>query len=345
MIYFIVNNDFHVEHIEYYTKQLPKEEVCIIVIPHTIKYGVKHICDNIVSFETPFGKSDHIRKIFKVKEIKNKIDDKITFGQRDKVVLLSEYEPLNLYVVYKAKTSGAKTYLLQEGIATYYTCIKTDKLPLSFKQWLVLFYMRYILGFKYLQLLNLEKESQYLMDDRYLDEICLYYDISLGRKIDKKIIKSPYSIYSGLDKNTALFLNQPLYETFFSKEIYVKYLSIEINDLASRYEKLIFKFHPRDALDMKDEILSIFAQHQGIFFEDIMDLPGTIQKYKPCNVFSFFSDALMRLKLQGCNVHYLYYKYKELVEHPVIKNTQLFIETRDKYIVNKVSFIKVLGEV
>lgn len=344
MIYFIVNNDFHIEHIEYYTKQLPKEEVCIIAIPHTIKYDFKHISDNIVSFTTPFGNPEHIKRIVKVKEIENKIDDKITFNQSDKVVLLSEYEPLNLYLVYKAKKSGAKTYLLQEGIATYYTCIKRKSLPLSFKQWLILFYTRYFLGFKYLQLINLEKESQFLIDDRYLDKICLYYDIPFRRNIDKRIIKSPYSIYSDLDKNRALFLNQPLYETFFSKEIYFKYLGIEINDLASRYEKVIFKFHPRDHLDVKDKIISMFAENQVVLFEDTMDLPETMQNYKPLNVFSFFSDALMRLKLQGCNVHYLFYKYKELVEHPVLKNTQLFIENRDKHIVNKISFIEVLNE-
>lgn len=344
MIYFIVNNDFHIEHIEYYTKQLPKEEICIIAIPHTIKYGFKDICDNIISFTTPFGDSKHIRRIFKVKKIKNKIDDNVIFDQSDKVVLLSEYEPLNLYLVYKAKKSGAKTYLLQEGIATYYTCIKSNNLQLSFRQWLFLFYSRYILGFKYLQLINLEKESQFLIDDRYLDKICLYYDIPIRRKIDKRIIKSPYSIYPDLDKNRVLFLNQPLYETFFSKETYFKYLSIEINDLVSQYEKVIFKFHPRDHLDVKDKIISMFAQNQAILFEDTMDLPETMQNYKPLNIFSFFSDALLRLKLQGCNVHYLFYKYKELVEHPVLKNTQLFIESRDKYFVNKISFIEVLNE-
>jgi len=344
LIYFIVNNDFHIEHIEYYTKQLPREEVSIIAIPHTIKRDFTYMSNNIISFPTQYAEGKFFKNIFKVKKLLQEIDDTLTFNQNDKIVLLSEFDPLNLYIVYKAKKSAANTFLLQEGIATYYTSIKFDRQSLNFKQWCILMYMRYVIGFRFLQKVRLGDHSHYLMNDQYLDKICLYHDIPLGRKIDKKIIKSPYTAYSDLDKKIALFLNQPLYQAYWSKEVYFKNLSNEVNKIMNEYEKIIFKFHPRDSVEIKNKIISMFGSNSKLVFEDTLNLPETMQKHKPLNAFSFFSDSLLQLDLQGCNVHYLFHSYTELLEKPALNNINKFIEKKSMNIENKPSFIEVLNE-
>jgi hypothetical protein len=114
LIYFVVNNDFHVEHIEYYIKGMQKDNVTIIRIPYSLKSDCRHLTDNIFTFETPFRKKmNFVEKFIKIKHLKKTIERNLFFEPEDKVVILTEYDPLNQFVVYLAKRKDAKVYILQ----------------------------------------------------------------------------------------------------------------------------------------------------------------------------------------------------------------------------------------
>ncbi len=348
MIYFIVNNDFHIEHIQYYIKYMEQVKFTIIRIPYSLKNDCTQLSMNIFTFETPFRKSmGIIKKFITVHLLKIKIKQSFSFTKGDKVILLTEYDPLNQYIVYLAKKSNATTFLLQEGISTYYTNIKINNKKLNNIDKLKLFILRYIYGFKYLNWIKLSNNIFPQMDDRYIDNIFLYFNIKLDRKIKTTILTQPYLKLPTLDASIALFLNQPLYESYLTDSVYIRIINIEISILLKNYKKVIFKFHPRDHATIKKKLKTTFMDTHLIFMEDSIDLEETIHIHNPLNVYSFFSDALMRLELQGCKVHYLFHKYDSLKSNDLLKNIHSYLKNRiyppisnKKYLLREIYEIK-----
>ena len=345
MIYFIVNNDFHVDHIEYYTKQLNHEDMTIIRIPYALNKDCLNITENVMTFHTPFRRTGLIKRIYSSYRIKKRIKKTLIFNEKDKIVLLTEYDPLTQYIVYLAKEKRAITILLQEGISTYCTNVLANKSKFSLWEKMKLITFKKLYGFSYFKQVKYGARIFPQMDDVYIDKIILYFNMRSDRDIEKIVLNSPYERLENLDARVALFLNQPIYGLYLSQEKYFDILNSEILEILNNFKKVIFKFHPHDQEDIKKKIRLLFIEKNIVFSEGHLTLEETMKNYKPLNVFSFFSDSLLRLKLQGCNVHYLFTEHKELVEDPILKNIQSFIENKDGEKINyHSSVIEVLNE-
>jgi len=314
MIYFVVNNDFHVDNLLNQKESFDEYALCVIRIPYNLKSS-NSLSDNSIEVYTPNKKIIEFFNPLLFLKAKRKVNE-ICFCSDDVVIFLTEYDPINLYVAYLAKKNGARVVLLEEGIATYYNNIFKEHNALSFYAMCKLFYLRFFLGFHFI---DSYKGNFLKIKDEYVDELVLYRDVNLDRDINVSVVDSCSEAYMSLDVNKALFLNQPLYESYLTETDYVDIFLDVINSLSEQFDEVFFKFHPRDSEVVKAKLRQILQTKKNVVIvAESLDLSGAVKRYKPLFAVSFFSDALFKLSESGMNMVFLYHLYPKLNNNPVL---------------------------
>ena len=245
MIYYVINNDFHIENVQNHIQVTGIKDCTIIRIPYSLKNDCKNLSKNIITIETPFRERNKFWNPFNFYKAKRDIN-KISFTKNDKVVFLTEYDPLNQYIVFLAKNQGATIHLLEEGISFYAICLHDNKLTKSIKYLLKLFYLRYFIGFHFFKYVEVGSKVFSQMNDEFIDKILLYFESESSRNIEVEIISNKTPLYDNLDPNRVVFLSQPLYDSYISLDCYLHAVTTELMVLEKKYLKVYFKFHPRD---------------------------------------------------------------------------------------------------
>ena len=323
MNYYVINNDFHVESMTNHINSTRVNEFSIIVIKHNFTLDLSQLTGNIFVFETPFRKSISFWNIFQVYDIKNKIKT-INFSKSDKIYLLTEYEPLNQYIAYLASENGSDVFLLEEGISFYAIYLYNNKSTKNLKYILKLFYLRYLIGFRFFRYVDVGTKVFPQIKDKYIKKIFLIFDTPCYRDIETELIKDNTIKYSNLDKNSIVFLSQPLYDTFISMPKYVKSVIKQLQKLQTNYKNIYFKFHPRDSLFFKNQIMS--QKSLNLIFIDNQTLDNFLSDYKPHKAYSFFSDSLFKLRRKGIEVRFLYNEISELKNEKYLLNLKSIVK-------------------
>ncbi|MDC1398234.1 alpha-2,8-polysialyltransferase family protein [Octadecabacter sp.] len=253
-------------------------------------------------------------------EIRNKIHPK----KSDTLVLYSEYEPLNHYIVEIFKKAKAKVCLIEDGIPSYIQNAYIESDPLTIKQLIYQRLTKYLAKIKNYQVINVRGARHARICDKLIDFVIYYRSISMQRNITQFIAQYPNQILE-LNSNTALFVNQPIYEGYLSFDKYSEYLVKAVDSLAS-FEKVYFKFHPREKREIKNKIRSILkhTKQNLIYVNDDDNVEDVARKYKPIVAASFFSSALMSLQAQGVEPVFLYKLFK-LDEFGPLENLSLVL--------------------
>lgn len=323
MIYYVINNDFHIENVQNHIQVTGIKDCTIIRIPYSLKNDCKNLSKNIITIETPFRERKKFWNPKYFYAAKARID-KIPFKEEDLIIFLTEYDPLNQYIVYKSKEKGATIYLLEEGISFYAIYLHDNKLTKNIKYLIKLFYLRYIIGFHFFRYVDVGGKVFSQMQDQYIDSLLLYFDIPSSRRITIKILADSIKKYSDLDRDSVVFLSQPLYDSYFSIDCYLDAVTSELRCLEKKYLKVYFKFHPRDTLLFKESIQKIFSEN--IIFIDNQTLEDFFLEHKPSTAFSFFSDALFKLKQKGVKVRFLYKNIPELASEQNLVNLEEIVK-------------------
>ena len=327
MIYYIINNDFHIENVQNHISLSNELDFTIIRIPYSLNSDCKSFAENIITIETPFRER---KKFWNPKffyAAKARID-KIPFKEEDLIIFLIEYDPLNQYIVYKSKEKGATIHLLEEGISFYAIYLHDNKLTKSIKYLLKLVYLRYVIGFHFFKYVALGNMNFPQIKDKYIDKILLYFNVEVSRDINVEIISNNVIGYDDLKKDTAVFLSQPLYDSYMSLASYIKHVSYQLDKIVCNYNLVYFKFHPRESDSFKNLIKLRFFNK--VIFIDNQNLENFIEEYKPLVAFSFFSDALYRLKSLGLKVRFLYREVDELKNNKYLRNISDIVRRLEK---------------
>ena len=131
-----------------------------------------------------------------------------------------------------------------------------------------------------------------------------------------------------MKKDTAVFLSQPLYDSYMLLASYMKYVSYQLDKIVCNYNRVYFKFHPRESDAFKNLIKLRFFNK--VIFIDNQNLENFIEEYKPLVAFSFFSDALYKLKSIGLKVRFLYREVDELKNNNSLKNINDIVRQLEK---------------
>ena len=151
MIYFLVNNNFHLYDVKLHISNFKKQQdFSLIQIPHTLNPQKEDAnFKKIFTYQTPFQGKKKINFLY-IHRLHNKIkSDLQNISEKDFLFFYTEYECLNHYIVKLFKEKGAKTFLIDQGIATYIllNCNSTSvyKLPLRLR--IKLFALRKLFGY------------------------------------------------------------------------------------------------------------------------------------------------------------------------------------------------------
>jgi len=324
MLYLIVNNDFHVENLLNQKDSLKGYDVCVIRIPYNLNNDCSLLSNNIITINSPYSNfKKHINPVlYYMAKLKVK---KINFTVDDAVIILTEYDPINQYIAFTAKKKSSKVIILEEGIATYYNNIsKTESnSTLPIKSRTKLYYLKYIIGFRFIE----SYENGFLkLKDKYIDDLVLYRNVRLKRDVEIRVVNSNSDKYLDLDKSKCIFLNQPLYQNFLSVDDYLEALESVFKELSKKFSHVYFKFHPRDSVEMKKQIMDkLYSLKNPPHIINDMNIDESINKYKPLYAISFFSDALFKLSLSGLEMIFLFNIFPLLREHPILKSLTLVL--------------------
>lgn len=329
MIYYIVNNDFHVDNIKGHIYQNKIKNCTIIRVPYALKNDCKQFATETITIKTPFRNRFRFWNPFMFYKAKSSVN-KIYFSSKDQVVFLTEFDPINQYIIYKAKQKGAQITLLEEGISFYYLYIFKNKNSNDVKSKLKLFYLRYMIGFNFIRYVSVDQLRWLQMKDIYIDRMLLYFNVPVERNIPIEIIENNNVGYSDLNEQKAIFLNQPLYESYLDLNRYLELLANKLQIISMNHDKIYFKFHPRDLRSIK-QIIKQKITHNNITFIDDISLEDFVVLEKPKHAYSFFSDALLKLYQQNIKVYFLFMDVPEFKHLSIFKNLHELVKiVRDK---------------
>ncbi|MDH4944068.1 polysialyltransferase family glycosyltransferase [Sulfurimonas sp. C5] len=337
MIYFLVNNNYHLLDVYEHCKNLRKFEKSLIQIPHTLECISKdENFNNIFIFKTPFSKMKNYFNIINVKKIERKVKSKLTINANDILFVYTEYEILNQYIITLFKKNGAKVYVIEDGgFPTYLTYSIEDTEPLSLKEKIKLFYFNYFLGYRFVNFLKYNNLIFPQINENYLDGVLLYLDINIVRNI-KKFLLSKNKKQLDLDKSKALFLNEKIYEYYCSKSEYSDILKICIEKMIDKFEIVYFKFHPKETEENKLWQLKILNQYSNVeIIQDNSPVENLLVIYKTKYVFSFLSAALLNLNAQGAVPVYIYHWFDNILENNVFQNIDNILHNIGYKFINK----------
>lgn len=336
MIYFLVNNNYHRIDFEEHLNQLREiDEVALIQIPHTldlIKWNERYKIYTIL----PLGYKNYfnIKKV--IKKIKE-IEGKIIPNEGDILFIFTEYEIINHIIVNYFKSRRAKVYLLEEGLATYLESCYEPNEKISFKMKFFYLYLRYILKFKYIKILRTKTMSPFTIADRQIDKILTYLNIKTYRKIEQVLVKKEIKEIPCLDEKKIIFLNEDIYNFFTDYNTYINDLVMILEILSMKFEKVVFKFHPREYNN--PQIIKLITEkikqiENVIILDEQEPIEILANKIKAKYVASYMSLALINLYYMGMEPIYIYTLLESIKNERDFQATTIFLQDLNYNFIN-----------
>lgn len=339
MIYFVVNNNYHfidfLKHVESIKKI---DSIGLIQIPHTLEV----LKENQKDYDVYLFENFNLYKSIKNKnweEAKNKIENVIKPKKNDIIIIYTEFEIMNLYLLEYFKNKGAKALLLEEGIATYLESCYNNNERVSIKRIILFYLLKIKFEFRNIVINKSKTLSPFFIKDELLDGLITYFNIKTHRKIKQYFVKKDCLILENLNDSKILFLNEDTYNFYENFECYIKNLEFILDWLHNNFDEIIFKFHPREYknLEKLQEIIKVIKKYPKVnIFDGIEPIEIVIDKVKSKFVVSYMSVALINLRYNGLEPIYLYPLFKEFEkETDFINLTKLLKDLNYNFIINR----------
>lgn len=302
MIYFLINNDYHLDMDLKLAKELKSHELGLIQVPYVLKVVEKSdVFKLIYSFPDKIvaSLSDFIKKPNKIRQSLKSIDAVLLPRKEDVLLVHTEIEMLNQYIIQKFFNIGAQIYLLEDGTATMCTYnIKATKAPLKdiLRNWI----LRNLYGFRYTTTKRFGAEVLPVMNDSIFKGAIVNYGKSILRDIECFKLKSTNLPIKIQFENGAIFFGQGLYFWFLQEVEYVNLIK-ETLVISKQFSPFYFKFHPADTDFVKNAIVKFIEENYPevlILKEDTM-AEELIHKFPVQYVITFNSTAALNVINKG----------------------------------------------
>lgn len=302
MIYFLVNNDYHLHLDVKLAKQIPDLDLGLIQVPYSLNIindndvfsKVYHFGDRIIP--SLKGVVFHYNKI---KRILTKVDKDLKPKKDDILLVHTDMEMLNQYIIQKFYNVKAKIFLIEDGTATmcYYN-MKPNKV--SIKDNLRSFILKYCYKFKYLEIKKYGVETLPVMKDFIFNGVIVNYGDVIKRNIPLYKLDSLEKPIKIIHENGAIFFSQPQYLWFITEEKYISYID-DLLSVSKFFSPFYFKFHPADNEFVRFSISKLINEK----YADIIIILGNdiaeniINKYPVQYAITFNSTAAFNLISKG----------------------------------------------
>lgn len=328
MLYLLVNNNYHLYDFDTWKNEFKDQEIFLIQVPHhlnTIYYD--HEFYNCVSFKPFFTGIISLLSYSKIKKLHAEIDKVIFPTSEDILLVYTEYEVLNQYIIQKFKGVNAKIWLLEDGLATmalFNGIFKRIKWKHHIMKWI----FRYIYGYKYLEILYDGKNIFPIMTGKIFEGVCVSLGISIKRKLKLYQYRRQYELIEGLNGRCAIFLNEDIYKFYCKFDEYLKFLLMTLNAISHNFDIVYFKFHPRESNNYRSLISGEINRFSNIIIiEENQIIERVINNYRPKYAISFLSGSIINLLFRGLQPIYVYHLFPILERNQVLRGLTLYLES------------------
>ena len=324
MIYFIVNNNLHYIWSSLILKEIlevkNKQEFSLIkFLPSALTMSDKDgLYKNIYVSQGLFGSFWQLLNLKLEYKIKNNLK-KIPLKKNDIIFLFTEYEIGNHYIVKRAKQSGSKVYIIDEGIGTYiinnYAHLFRGS---SVKQRIIDYAIRYLNGFRDSVRLTGNNTLYFpRLNDKYYDGYILFYNFPLRRNIPKIYLKFPAlkNKLAKLNPNSILILGEGLNDFYLTEKEYIDSLLSIARAAVQSFKYVYFKFHHGEIRYLDTPNFKRLIEELNNFkvkiinFDKPIAVENIISKldYPPKFIVSYICTALFNLFAAGCEPIFAYH--------------------------------------
>ena len=314
----------------------------LIAVPHTLKIEAeREKFDRVVVLTSPQGTRGLPWLLGSYFLAGRKAAKQFAPNNNDVLIFFTEVEWLNQIVVQIFKFSGAKTVLLEDGgFGTYVPMGQLKSDPLTLRERCIQASFRMLPALRHSQLFKVNRVLFPRMPDSSIDVIVLYRDAPIYRNIVVRRIAQPTKTPCSVCLGSVIFLNEPLYDYYQNRESYLNGLKKLLEALTRGFDKVHFKFHPRESSAWRAEISALIAAHYPSIeiIESNLSIEVVIKAYLPEVLASYFSAALIGLEYEGIEPMYLYHLVDDLANQPTFTSvTQIlrswgynFVDSVDK---------------
>jgi hypothetical protein len=277
MIYFLVNNNYHMIDVYEHCANIKDYEKSLIQIPHTLEcIDEDENFRNIYTFKSLLNGIKSFFHFFKIKKIEKQIKFDLQINKFDILFVYTEYEVLNQYIMNLFKNAGAKVFVLNEGLATYVTYCARNESKFTLKERVQLIYFKYILKYKFVEFLKYNNMLFPQINELFINGVLLYLDVKIDRNIQKYVIEKSSNFLS-LNKNKAIFLNEKMYDHYCSITEHIGMLENCLMIVSNKFETVYFKFHPRETEDNRKWQIDVINKFHNV---QIIQENGPMQHLK-----------------------------------------------------------------
>lgn len=249
----------------------------------------------------------HPYKYFQTLALRKKSNNLFQFKKGDVLIVFTEYELHNHYLVLKAKAAGAKVFLFDEGIGSFQLYNYTDfKHGMSRSALLTNYLMKY-LGYPHSSLCRGSNNFFWKLNEQYYDGFVSQYKFPTRLNTKKYFIKPLLSYGGSIDalNDDGLFILGGHFDWFLPQPEYLLYLERLCKVANNKFKDVYFKFHHAELTMHPPEVLSKqmeILQNYDIKILDNVKLPAEIiiEKIKTKYVVAPWSSALLSLFMRGC---------------------------------------------
>jgi hypothetical protein len=342
MIYFLVNNNFHLIDAEKQLEELDDYPCGLIKIPHQLtltpseKFKLQFEFPKLIS-----RLKDHF-KFFHILSILKSIRIQLNNIQKDDVLIIyTEYEYLNHFVVKLFKQKNAKIILIEEGIPTYISFSSTPKPVEGIKKRLLIYYLKFILGIPKTTIVNINGLASTRMSDNQFDKVLLYSDLAIKRNIPVGLLQTKEFTFHNLNEKTVIYLNENIYDLHISMEKYLEILDNILLNLSKQFQKIYFKFHPREKEFGRNEAKKIIYNYPTVsIITDNAPVELMIQDIGAKTIVSFGAQTLLYLSNSNCRCIYIMHLFPELLKDKEINNMKTIVAKMDYVFISNWSDIQ-----
>ena len=261
MIYFLINNDYHLVMDLKLTKQLTNYNLGLIQVPYSLNpVSTSNQFSKIYNFQEKLvpSFSNIIIHPSRILQILKNVDKVLKPETNDILLVHTDMDFLNQYIIQKFYRTKAKIYLLEDGTATMcnYNTIP-DKA--TFKHKMREFLLKYFYSFKYTEIRKYGVETLPVMKEFVFNGVIANFGNSIMRKIPFYKLQPTYEPIKILNKSGAIFFSQPQYLWLCSETEYVDYLG-SILYTSKNFTPFYFKFHPSDSNSVKLAVIKLINE-------------------------------------------------------------------------------------
>jgi hypothetical protein len=316
MIWFIVNNSYQLHDARAHLVTIKNSgfNVGVFEISHKLDSPNYSDFDKFYSFSA-FEYKNFVRCWLNSILIIRLLNRSLKINSEDVLFMYTEFEPFNDLIALQFKKNGGRVYLIEDGgFATYLPFSGAVDEQLTNQERFKEIIIRMCPG---LYVLTLRKQNGDILpwlEDRFIDGVCFYRQLTINRKIKVINIKASERSRINTIASTVIFLNEDMYTRDQSTSNYINGLLEIVSSLCSGFSVVYFKYHPRETDSWREyimkNVLELFPQI--IIVDDNAPIEAIIEKYSPEVVASYFSAALLSLHERGVEPLYLYHLIKEL---------------------------------